>query len=172
MIIAPNHQTYIDPVWVTLPVKRKFRYMAWDKVFEWFFVGKLIRYLGAFPVKTARFHKGGKFDATKKALKYLREGATLVIFPEGERELADGEFLPFRTGAVRIAMEAGVPILPVTVRGGNKIWAQGMKYPHLGKVEIIYHPILEIPKPDKKENLHLHLDKMTEQLAETIRSAM
>ena len=172
LLIAPNHQTYIDPVWVTLPVKRKFRYMAWDKIFDWFLLGRLVRYLGAFPVKTVRFNSGGRFDAMKKALKYLREGATLVVFPEGEREFADGKFLPFRSGAVRIAMEAGVPILPVTVRGGNKVWGQGMKYPRLGKVEIIYHPILEIPKPDKKEDLHLHLDKMTGRLAEIIRSAM
>jgi 1-acyl-sn-glycerol-3-phosphate acyltransferase len=172
LLIAPNHQTYVDPVWVTLPVKRKFRYMAWDKIFDWFLVGRLVRYLGAFPVKTVRFGSGGRFDAVKKALRYLREGATLVVFPEGEREFADGEFLPFREGAVRIAMEAGVPILPVTVRGGNKIWAQGMKYPRPGKVEIIYHPLLEIPKPDKKEDLRPYLDKMTARLAEIIRSKM
>ena len=171
LLIAPNHQTYIDPVWITLPVKRKFRYLAWDAVFGWFFVGRLIRYLGAFPVKTTRDNLG-KLEAMKKALKYLREGATLVIFPEGERAFADGEFLPFRAGAVRIAMEAGVPILPVTIRGGNKVWAQGMKYPRPGKVEIIYHPIMQIPKPQKKEDTQNHLTKMTERLAETIRSAM
>lgn len=172
LLIAPNHQTYIDPVWVTLPVKRKFRYMAWDRTFEWFFVGRLIRYLGAFPVKTDLRDTTGKMEAMKKALKCLREGATLVVFPEGERAFADGELLPFRPGAVRLAMETGTPILPVTVRGGNKIWPQGVKYPHLGKVEIIYHPLLEIPKPLKKEDLHRHLDKMTGRLAEIIRSAI
>lgn len=170
LLIASNHQTYIDPVWVTLPVKRKFRYLAWDEIFNWFLIGKLIRYLGAFPVKTVRFDSGGRFEAMRKALKFLREGATLVVFPEGEREFADGELLPFRTGAARIAMEAGAPILPVTVRGGNKIWAQGMKYPRLGKIEIIYHPLLKIPKPLKKEDLRGHLEKMTAELAEIIRS--
>lgn len=172
LLVAPNHQTYIDPVWVTLPVKRKFRYMAWDEIFNWFLIGKLARYLGAFPVKTARFAFVGKLGAMKKALKCLREGATLMVFPEGEREFADGEFLPFQPGAVRIAMEAGVPVLPVTVRGGNKVWAQGMKYPRPGKVEIIYHPLLKIPKPAKKEDLHRHLSEMTERLVEIIRSAL
>jgi 1-acyl-sn-glycerol-3-phosphate acyltransferase len=169
LLIAPNHQTYIDPVWVTLPVKRKFRYLAWDELFKRFLIGKLIRYLGAFPVKTVRYSTSGRFDAMRKALRYLREGATLVVFPEGEREFADGKLLPFRTGAVRIAMEAGVPILPVTVRGGNKVWSQGMKYPGFGKVEIIYHPLIQIPKPAKKKDLHTHLDKMTEKLAEIIK---
>lgn len=171
LLVAPNHQTYIDPVWVTLPVKRKFRYMAWDVAFGWFFIGSLIQKLGAFPVKTAAF-KGGKLDAMKKALKFLREGATLVVFPEGEREFADGELLPFRSGACRLAMETGVLILPVTISGANKIWAQGRKYPRFGKVKIYYHPPITIPKPEKKEDLHEHLEKFNAQLAAIIRSKM
>jgi 1-acyl-sn-glycerol-3-phosphate acyltransferase len=168
LLIAPNHQTYVDPFWITLPVKRKFRYMAWDAAFNWFAIGKIIRYLGAFPVRT--IGRGGKLDAMKKALKYLREGATLIIFPEGEREFADGKFLPFKPGAVRIAMEAQVPIMPVTIRGGNRVWAQGMKYPRLGKIEIIYHPPFEIPKPDNKADLDEHVEKLNEKLIEIIKS--
>jgi len=166
LLIAPNHQTYVDPFWVTVPVKRKFRYMAWDAALDWFIVGKIIRYLGAFPVRTQG--RGGKIDAMKKALKFLREGATLIVFPEGEREFGDGKFLPFKPGAVRIAMEAGVPIMPVTIRGGNKVWSQGMKYPRFGKVEIIYHKPFEVPKPDKKTDLDAHVEKVNEKLIEII----
>ncbi len=171
LIVAPNHQTYIDPVWVTLPVKRKFRYMAWDAAFEWFFVGWLMRRLGAFPVKTANV-KGGKLDAMKKSLRVLRQGATLLVFPEGERSFSGGELLPFKEGAIRLAMETGVPILPVTIAGANKVWAQGMKYPRPGKVKIFYHPPIFIPKPAKKEDLREHLEKFNEQLAAIIRSKL
>lgn len=171
LIVAPNHQTYIDPVWVTLPVKRKFRYMAWDAAFEWFFVGSLIRRLGAFPVKTAK-DKGGKLDAMKKSLKLLRDGATLVVFPEGEREFSDGELLPFREGALRLAMETDTQILPVTISGANKVWAQGMKYPRFGKVKVYYHPPISIPKPKDKLDLHIHLDKFNEQLTWVIKSKL
>ena len=171
LLVAPNHQTYIDPVWVTLPVKRKFRYMAWDAAFKWFFVGGLMRRLGAFPVKTAA-DRGGKLDAMRKALKCLREGATLLVFPEGEREFSGGELLPFRHGAIRLAMETEVPILPVTICGANKVWAQGMKYPRFGKVKIFYHPPIIVPKPAKKENLREHLDNFNDQLAAIIRSKL
>ena len=171
LLVAPNHQTYIDPVWVTLPVKRKFRYMAWDAAFEWFFVGSLMRKLGAFPVKTANL-KGGKLDAMKKSIKFLREGATLLVFPEGEREFPCGELLPFKEGAVRLAMETQVPILPVTICGANKVWAQGMKYPRFRKVKIFYHPPLFVPKPVKKEDLREHLDSFNNKLAEIIRSKL
>jgi 1-acyl-sn-glycerol-3-phosphate acyltransferase len=170
LLIAPNHQTYVDPFWITLPIRRKFRYMAWDEAFNWFAVGKAIRYLGAFPVRT--FGRGGKIEAMKKALKYLREGATLIVFPEGEREFEDGKFLPFKQGAVRIAMEAGVPIMPVTIRGGNKIWAQGMKYPRLGKVEIFFHPPFEVPKPGSKPDMDAHIEKLNRQLIEIIASEL
>jgi 1-acyl-sn-glycerol-3-phosphate acyltransferase len=100
----------------------------------------------------------------------LREGSALIIFPEGEREFSDGKLLPFRQGAVRLAMDTEVPILPVTISGANKIWAQGMKYPHFGKVKIFYHPPIDVPKPAKKEDLHEHLEKFNAQLAEIIRS--
>jgi 1-acyl-sn-glycerol-3-phosphate acyltransferase len=170
LLVVANHQTYLDPAWITLPVRRKFRYMAWDKAFDWFLIGKIIRYLGAFPVKTT--DSPVKLDAMKKALKVLREGSTLMIFPEAEREFADARLLPFKPGAVRIAMEAGVPILPVTVRGGNRVWAQGMKYPRFGKIEIIYHPLFTVSKPAKKADIDSHVEKITAELVGIVEAGL
>lgn len=169
LIIAPNHQTYIDPVWVVLPVKRDLRFMAWDEAFDWFLIGKIIRYLGAFPVNT---EPRGSLASYKKALQVLRDGATLTIFPEGARELPDGELLEFKNGAVKIAMEAAVPILPVTVRGANRVWAREMKYPRRGKVEIIYHPLMQIPQPASKIEKAEQIEILTENLKATIASAL
>jgi 1-acyl-sn-glycerol-3-phosphate acyltransferase len=42
---------------------------------------------------------------------------------------------------VRIALESGAPILPVTVRGANRVWSQTMNCPHFPKVDIFYHPL-------------------------------
>jgi 1-acyl-sn-glycerol-3-phosphate acyltransferase len=169
LIIAPNHQTYIDPVWVCLKVHRKFRFMAWDEVFNWFLIGKMIRYFGAFPVG---FNRKGFVKASRKALQVLREGATLIIFPEGEREFSNGKMLSFKPGAVRLAMEAEVPILPVTIRGAHKIWAQDMKFPHFGKVEIIYHPLFEVPKPADERNTQAHIEELNSKLFEIISSKL
>jgi len=167
-LIAANHQTYIDPVWITFPVRRRLRFMAFDKAFEWRFVGPLIRYLGSFPVS---LDTGGTVKAMKEALRSLRDGAALMVFPEGAREFADGEMFPFKTGVVRIAMQAGVPILPVTVRGGNRIWPQKQKYPRLfRRVEIVYHPILNVTEDrtlDLKENLEIWTERLRLIIAET-----
>jgi len=169
LLIVPNHQTYFDPFWVCLPIRRRFRFMAWDKAFDWFIVGKVIQYLGAFPVSLKR---GGSIKALKKALKVLRAGDTLIVFPEGEREFSDGKLLDFSTGALRIASEANVPILPVTIRGGNKVWSQDHKFPRFGKVEIIYHPIVETSNIERKAEKRKHIEELNNKLKSVISSEM
>lgn len=151
-LIVSNHQTYVDPVWVCLPMRRRIRYMAFAPAFDWPIIGPLITYLGAFPVSHGAKATVG---AMKEAIRSLRDGAVLTIFPEGARQLSDGEMLEFKTGAVRIAMQAKVPILPVTISGGNRIWPQKQKYPRLfRRVTIKYHPLMEITdSPDPRENL-------------------
>jgi 1-acyl-sn-glycerol-3-phosphate acyltransferase len=69
-------------------------------------------------------------------------------------------------------MEAGVPILPVTIRGAHKIWAQDMSFPRPQRVEIIYHPIFIIPKPAEGEDIHAHIDKYNERLQNIISSEL
>lgn len=149
-VIASNHQTYVDPVWICIPMRRHIRYLAIEKAFDWPIIGRLIRFLGAFPVKQI---DGLSVSKIKVALRSLRDGAAVIIFPEGAREFADGKMLPFKNGAVRLALQAGVPILPVTVSGGNRIWPRSQKYPNLfTKVTITYHPLLEFsPHPDESK---------------------
>ncbi len=162
LLLVANHQTYFDPFWICAPIRRKYRFMAWDKAFDWFLVGWLIKYLGSFPVDTRR---GTTKSVLRESLGALRDGATLLIFPEGARSFPDGKLQEFKTGAVRIALEAGVPILPVTVKGANRVWSQTMKRPKFSRVEIFYHPIFQVPKPAAGEDYREHLEKVTAQIA-------
>ncbi len=162
LLIAGNHQTYIDPVWISIAVKRRLRYMAFEQGFDWKFIGPLITYLGAFPVATdgARARR-----LMRNALDALSEGSALIVFPEGAREFSDGDLLPFKTGAVRLAIQTGVPILPVTIRGANRIWPQKQKYPSVfRRAEIIFHPVMQIASNDA--------DMWTEKLREIIASEL
>ncbi|MFL6210022.1 MAG: lysophospholipid acyltransferase family protein [Pyrinomonadaceae bacterium] len=137
LIIAANHQTYIDPFWLSVPIKRPMRYLAWDVSFDWPVVGRVMRWLGAWPLQIER----GDPRAIRRSLQWLRTGGALVIFPEGGRGHPDSEMHKFKAGAARIALEADAPILPVTIRGGQKVWPRGRRWPRLtGRVEIIYHP--------------------------------
>lgn len=167
LIVASNHQSYIDPFLISVPIKRPLRFLAWDVPFGWPFVGKAMQLLGAWPLQLERSDPA----AIRRSLQWLRDGQTLMIFPEGGRSQADGSLETFKAGAVRIALEARVPILPVTIRGANHVWPSGRRIPRLGRIEIIYHPVYR-PQPQNGEDNRACARRESERLAEIIGSAL
>jgi len=140
VIIAANHQSYGDPFWLAIAVKRPIRFLAWSEVFSWPVVGKAIGLFGAWPLQV----EGSDPSAIRRSLNWLRSGGAVVIFPEGGRGLPDGTMIRMKGGAVRMALEAEVPILPVTIRGASRVWPSNKRLPRLGKVEITYHPLIRV----------------------------
>jgi 1-acyl-sn-glycerol-3-phosphate acyltransferase len=167
LIIAANHQSYGDPFWLAIPVKRPIRFLAWSEAFSWPIVGKAIRLLGAWPLNV----QASDPAAIRRSLTWLRESGVIVIFPEGGRGLPDGSMVRMKGGAVRMALEAGVPILPVTIRGANRVWPTNKLLPRPGKVEVIYHPVLQVKQLPGEEARDC-ARRETERLAEIIRSAL
>lgn len=163
MLIASNHQTYLDPIWMSLPVKRRIRYLAWSESFGWPVIGKIILMLGAWPIQIEKSDP----TAIRRTLQWLRGGSAVVIFPEGGRCLPDGQLLRFKTGAVRMALEANIPILPITIRGGHRVWPKGWRFPRFHKVELIYHP-LQYVTMHEGEDARQCARRETDRLAETI----
>lgn len=139
VLIAPNHQTFADPPLVTIPVRRPIHYMAWARLFEVPMFGGLIRRLRAFPVDIDR----SDGQAVREAVRLLRAGEALMIFPEGGRS-PDGTLQPFKLGAFRLAVSHKTPVLPVTISGAWDAWPAGRTLPRRGRVTITYHPP-EIP---------------------------
>ena len=167
LIIAANHQTYIDPFWLAIPIKRPLRFLAWDEAFDWPLVGKLIGLFGAWPLQI----EGSDPAAIRRTLQWLRGGGAIVIFPEGGRGSADGSMLRFKGGAVRLALEAGVPILPVTIRGANRVWPTGRHVPRLGQVEVTYHRLFHVEQGPNEET-RARARRESDRLAEIIKSAL
>ena len=163
VIVAANHQTYIDPVWISCPIKRPVRYLAWDAAFSWPMVGPFIRLLGAWPLQL----EGSDPGPIRRSLQWVREGGVVVIFPEGGRGETDGSMRRFKPGAVRMAIEAGVPILPVTIIGGHRVWPMGKRFPRLAPVEVIYHPQLGV-EPRIDEDSRACAKRVTAELQEII----
>lgn len=167
LIIAANHQTYIDPFWISIPIKRPIRYLAWSEAFGWPFIGRTIELLGAWPLTIERADPA----AYRRAVKWLRGGGVVMIFPEGARAKADGEMARFKPGAARLALESDAPILPVTLRGGNSVWPRGQSRPRTGRVEIIYHTPRRVV-PQDGEDARLCAQRETESLAAVIKSGL
>jgi len=167
LIIAANHQTYIDPFWLSLPIKRPTRYLAWSAAFRWPVIGKFLIWFGAWPLAL----EGSDPAAIRSSLQWLRNGGAVVIFPEGARSTATGSLERFKAGAVRLALEAQVPILPVTIKGGNRVWPKGRRFPRPGKIVVTYHPLYHAEQsPD--EETRACARRESERLAQVIASAL
>jgi 1-acyl-sn-glycerol-3-phosphate acyltransferase len=166
LIIAANHQSYGDPFWLAIPVKRPIRFLAWSEAFSWPLVGKVITLLGAWPLQME-----GNPKAIRRSLTWLRDSGVVVIFPEGGRGRPDGSMGRMKGGAVRMALEAGVPILPVTIRGANRVWPADKLFPRPGKVVITYHPIFNVEQRPGEET-RACARRETERLASIIGSAL
>ena len=167
VIIASNHQSYGDPFWLAIPIKRPIRFLAWSEAFSWPFVGKAIGLFGAWPLQV----EGSDPSAIRRSLNWLRDGGAVVIFPEGGRGLPDGSMIRMKGGAVRMALEADVPILPVTIRGANRVWPNNKRLPRLGKVEVTYHPLIRVEQLPGEET-RACARRETERLSKIIQSAL
>lgn len=167
LVIAANHQTYVDPFWISVPFRRPIRYLAWNEAFKKPLLGKVLNFLGAWPLALER----GNPTAYRRSLKWLREGGAVMIFPEGERSSADGRVGRFKTGAARLALEVGAMVLPVTIRGGEKVWPRGQLLPRTGRVEIVFHPVRRLAI-GPGEDARRCVQRETEELAAVIKAAL
>ena len=109
LIVASNHRRPLDPVFVSMAVPRRLRWMAKKELFA-FPLGRFFYFLGTFPVD----RKGGGRAALRTALGFLAEGRALGIFPEGTRR-KEGVSLEAKSGAALLAARSGAPVLPIFV---------------------------------------------------------
>ena len=164
LIITPNHQTFADPPLVTIPVLRPVHYMAWSRLFAVPVFGRFIRLLRAFPVQV----ESADPRAARAAVRLLRSGQAVMIFPEGERS-PDGGVRRFKPGAFRLAVSLGAPVLPVTIDGGHASWPPGRVFPRPGRIRITYHAPIH---PDPALEPRLAARQMMERAHAAITSAL
>jgi 1-acyl-sn-glycerol-3-phosphate acyltransferase len=123
-VLASNHVSYFDFMFVGLAAREKgrlVRFMAKKSVFDNPVSGPLMRGMHHIPVD--RSAGASSYDVAVGA---LRDGELVGVFPESTISRA---FVPrtFKTGATRMALDAQVPLLPVVVWGGQRVWTTGRK---------------------------------------------
>jgi 1-acyl-sn-glycerol-3-phosphate acyltransferase len=136
-VLAANHVSNLDPWPLGLPIwpRRFLRFMAKSELYWW-----PLRYLlnagGAFPVRRGQ----ADAEAIETAVRLAREGHVVAMFPEGTRRRKGlrkkWEARP-RTGAARIALEAGVPLVPAATKGTDNL-------ARLGPIRVAYGEPLEL----------------------------
>lgn len=121
-VIAMNHIGYFDFSYAgysALDVGRLVRFMAKKDVFEHKVSGPLMRGMKHIPVD-----RSAGADAYRAAVDALRAGELIGVFPETTISQSF-ELLSFKSGAVRMAQEAGVPVIPMVLWGSQRVWTKG-----------------------------------------------
>ena len=111
-LICPNHTKASDPFFVVFAFQRKhiMRAMAKAEVMRIPIIGRLLSKMGVFGVERG----SADVNAVKTALRVLKEGYKLLMFPEGTR-VGEGEQVEAKTGAAMLAVRTGSPIVPVYI---------------------------------------------------------
>jgi len=132
-VLAANHISNVDPWTLGIPLwpRRYLRFMAKSELF-WWPLGPLIRAGGAFKVRRGE----RDVQAINRAVELVREGHIVVMFPHGTRErkgLVKRHQPRAHTGAARIALEAGVPLIPAAIEGADRLTRLGPLRVRYGK---------------------------------------
>ena len=140
VIIASNHLSFSDSIFMPLVVPRKVTFLAKSEYFTSpgikGFIKKLTFIaLGQVPIDRS----GGKRSeaALATGLKVLQQGNCLGIYPEGTRS-PDGRLYKGRTGIARMAIESGAPIIPVAMFNTAEIQPTGQVVPKVRRVEMVF----------------------------------
>ncbi len=112
-VIAANHSAYADPIMIIMGFgyRNPLRVMAKEELFHIPVLGWLLIKLGIFGVNRGQ----NDIAAVKRAIKVLKEGCKLLLFPEGTRVSCQEDSAEAKTGAVMFAVRAGAPLVPVYV---------------------------------------------------------
>jgi 1-acyl-sn-glycerol-3-phosphate acyltransferase len=137
MILCVNHQSSMDIPVLLVHLPFQFRFVAKRSLFRYPFMGWHLRRSGHIAV--VRDRPGEARKSVDEAAGKIREGYPVVVFPEGGRSRT-GDILPFKSGAFRLAIEAGVPVTPVTLNGTRGILKPDTVHVKPGRVEMIIHP--------------------------------
>lgn len=171
VILASNHLSFVDSIFLPLVVDRRVVFLAKSE----YFTGKglkgwLTRIFfeasGQLPIDRS----GGKASeaSLNTGLQVLAEGKVLGIYPEGTRS-PNGILYRGRTGIARLVLEAGVPVIPVAMVGTAEVMPIGSKLPRIRRIGIILGEPLDFSRFDGLESDRFILRSVTDEIVDEIR---
>jgi 1-acyl-sn-glycerol-3-phosphate acyltransferase len=136
-IYCANHQSAMDiPIlFVNLPVQ--FRFVAKRSLFKMPFLGWHLKRSGHIPVDRERPREAMR--SLDEAAEKIRAGSSVILFPEGHRS-RNGKMGQFKSGSFYLAIQAGVPVVPITLNGTRAVLKPDTYHVRAGQTEMIVHP--------------------------------
>ena len=122
VILAPNHASFLDPPILGISLGRRVTFLAKEYLFKNFFVGAVLRGIGAYPIKSEK----DDFRSIRDLIRLLKDGKCVVVFPEGTRS-RDGQMKEPEGGIGFLAAKSHAYVVPVYIRGSYDAYPKGAK---------------------------------------------
>lgn len=166
-IVAANHASYLDHFilggTIALNTDRMVYFLAKKEHFDTFFQRQWHKFLKAIPID----RQAGGEEGLKHAIKALKEGKIIAIYPEGTRTLT-GKLNQPKTGITRLALAAQVPVLPVGIQDTFSILPKGRWFPKFKKTNVKIGKLMYFDKYHNRDIDYKTLKLLSEQIMKNI----
>ena len=151
-ILASNHASYLDPIAVGVACQRKLNYMAKEELFRNPLFYRFLSRINVFPVK----RDSADLSALKEAMRRVRNGGALVLFPEGSRRFGGISHEPY-SGIGFLAAKLNVPVIPAFVKGTEKALPAGAKFIRLTNISVCFGKQISIERRMPYQDIAQHI---------------
>jgi 1-acyl-sn-glycerol-3-phosphate acyltransferase len=149
-IFMTNHISNLDPPIQVPLIPKRTSVMVKKELFKTPILGRAMRLGSMVPVD--RGNRDAGIEAVRAAKAVINEGVNMIIYVEGHR-CFDGKLLPFKKGPFYLAVESGIPVIPMTIVGTHYTMPKGRFAIKPGLVKVIFHPPIEPQDFASRESL-------------------
>ena len=159
-LLVSNHQSFLDPLFCAVPLKRPLYFLARDTLFKNRFFGPLLSSVNSIPVRRGR----ADLTAMRKVVGKLREGNGVCLFPEATRS-SDGRIAVLKGGFGLLCRRGEAAVVPVVIDGAFEVWPRHKKmFSPGGRIVVCYGKA--IPAEQVKQ---MNDRELAERLTDTLR---
>ena len=146
-VVVANHLSNLDPMVMLACIPLPLRFLTMRELFDFPMLGGLLRRLGMIEVDRSRPDGASIARGVSAA---LNDGACIFVFAEGETS-HDGTLGRFRHGAFSLAIQHGLPVMPITLHGTRAIWPPGSNAIRPGRVQLVIHEPIDTDGLDSQD---------------------
>jgi 1-acyl-sn-glycerol-3-phosphate acyltransferase len=139
-IFMANHTSNVDAPAVVGAIPRRISILAKESLFRIPIVGQAFRAARFVPVN--RSNREAAIASVDRAVAFLKEGISFLVYPEGTRS-PDGRLLPFKRGAFVMAIKSGAPIVPIACAGAHRVIRRKEWSIHPGVISVTFLPLVD-----------------------------
>jgi len=134
-LVLANHESFLDPFLVGLPLERPVSYLARHNLFPLPVIGTVLRNTYVMPIN----RDSASSASIREAARRMQHGFLVGIFPEGTRS-DDGQLGELKPGFIALLRYGKVPVVPVGVAGAGRVLPRGGKWMRRGRIRAVYGP--------------------------------